>query len=73
MSSFLDESASVDESAALGSEERSVFRWRFEQLLALGFGEGDALQLALSDLDLGLARRLAALACPLELVARICL
>jgi hypothetical protein len=44
-----------------------------QQMRALGFDEHDALQLALSDLDLGQARRLAAQGCPLELIPRICL
>jgi len=56
-------------------EERTVWLWRFEQLVQSGYPELYASMLA-SDraVDLGLARRLVAkLACPPELAIRILL
>jgi hypothetical protein len=57
------------------TEERAVWRWRFDQLLRTGYPELLASMLASeSRVDLELARRLVArLACPPELAARILL
>jgi hypothetical protein len=71
MSSSTDES-SPTESATSEPAQSSVVNWRMRQLQALGFEETEAFQLALSDLDLHLAIRLAGKGCSLELVTRIC-
>jgi hypothetical protein len=73
MSSFLDESAFLNDTAPRTKDESSVLSWRTCQLQALGFDEHQAFQLAITDLDLNQARQLVAGGCPLQLVPRICL
>ena len=55
----------------VGGEEASVLRWRREQFGRLGFDPVDSCLLAESPADLGLARRLRAAACPLDVAFRI--
>ncbi len=56
---------------ALESEEQIVRVWRREQFGQLGFDPADAGLLADSSADLGEARRLRRIGCPLELAFRI--
>jgi hypothetical protein len=50
-----------------------VLNWRFDQLCALGFDDGQAFQLACSGLDLQLARKLIKQGCPPSLAIKIAL
>jgi len=51
--------------------EALVLLWRIEQFHRLGFGEAESCELARSDADLGLARRLCRAGCSVELALRI--
>ena len=53
---------------------RRTRHWRLDQLTGLGFDSTDAASMADdAQVDLGLARRLIALGCPLDTAARILL
>jgi len=54
-------------------EDDRVLGWRFDQLCSLGFGDGQALLLARSDLDLHLMRTLIGQGCPPALAVEIAL
>jgi hypothetical protein len=54
-------------------EDDRVTSWRFEQLCSLGFGDGQALLLARSDLDLHMLRTLIRQGCPPALALEIAL
>jgi hypothetical protein len=54
-------------------EDQRVLRWRLDQFLGLGFDLVQGAMLADSRVDLGLARRLVARGCPVEIAARILL
>jgi len=57
---------------ALAIEDDQVRTWRLEQLLALGFSEDEARDLAgAPEVDLEQVRRLVDAGAPLELVSRI--
>lgn len=57
-----------------GSEEQSVWSWRFEQLLGTGYSERSATRLASAKhVDLELARRLIAKGCTPAVATRILL
>jgi hypothetical protein len=51
--------------------ETLVLLWRIEQFHRLGFGELESWQLARSDADLGVARRLRSADCSTDLALRI--
>jgi hypothetical protein len=53
------------------TEEELVSLWRFDQFLALGFGEEQACVLAESDADLNRARTLNTVGCPLPVAFQI--
>ena len=53
------------------SEEQVVYRWRREQFGRLGFDHVDSRLLAESHADLGLARKLHARGCTIDLAFRI--
>lgn len=57
----------------MSPRDERVVRWRFDQLIALGFGEDDAWMLVDSDADLQLVRSLVGSGCPLHLALRIAL
>ncbi len=52
-------------------EEERVLRWRLDQFLGLGFDLISGALMANSPADLGMARRLVALGCPVETAVRI--
>jgi hypothetical protein len=54
-------------------DERDIILWRVDQFRQLGFGDDDVWTLALSQADLGEARRLGHAGCPTELALRILL
>ena len=56
---------------ATESEEQVVYHWRREQFGRLGFDHVDSRLLAESHADLGLARRLRARGCTIDLAFRI--
>jgi hypothetical protein len=51
--------------------ETLVLLWRIEQFHRLGFGEADSWELACSDADLGVARRLHGAGCSTDVALRI--
>ena len=57
--------------AAPPRTEPRVLLWRIEQFHRLGFGDLESWQLARSDADLGVARRLNSRGCSPELALRI--
>ena len=54
-------------------EERDIVLWRVDQFQRLGYLEEEAWRLALSEADLGQARRLGGSGCPRETALRILL
>jgi hypothetical protein len=63
----------VDELLAGDTEHERVTRWRVEQFSALGLEIGDAILLAVSEVDLQAARTLVASGCSPALAAQILL
>ena len=61
------------ETAELREEERDIVLWRVDQFQRLGYLEEEAWRLALSEADLGQARRLGRSGCPLPTALRILL
>jgi hypothetical protein len=55
----------------LADEDRDIVLWRVDQFRQLGFGDDEVWELALSDADLGAARRLGSAGCPNELAFQI--
>ena len=66
-----DETAYDDETTTLTGKEGAVRAWRFEQFCRLGFATGTALRLVDSPADLGVARRLIGLGCPVATAGAI--
>ena len=59
--------------AEQSGDERDIILWRVDQFRRLGFGDDEVWTLALSEADLGEARRLGSAGCPIELALRILL
>jgi hypothetical protein len=57
----------------LADEDRDIVLWRVDQFHRLGYEDDEAWALALSDADLGQARRLGRASCPTEIALRILL
>jgi hypothetical protein len=70
MSSYIEPHPVPDEQ---DPEADRVARWRLEQFRSLGFEPGDALMLAVSDVDLQSARTLLGAGCSQRLALKILL
>jgi len=57
----------------LPDDDRHILLWRVDQFRRLGFGDDEAWALALSEADLGQARRLGRSGCPTDVAFRILL
>jgi hypothetical protein len=56
------------------SELEAVMRWRFDQLVRVGYDDDDAILVAVDlDVDLHFAKQLVLRGCPSELAVRIAL
>jgi hypothetical protein len=64
--------AAIAESSSFESQSRLVVAWRYEELKRAGYGEREAMELALRrDVDLHVALRLLRNGCPVEIAVRI--